>query len=161
IANGGEWVKPHLINRISSPSGDPLEGPQIERRQVVSEATAATLKAMLVGVVVQGTGKAARMGGYGAAGKTGQGQEIDVETGRCSQARYVASFGGFPPVDNPEVACVVSIDEPAGVHLGGAVAAPVFARVVADALHALGVPPENDPQSLISGDFQVYDTADF
>ncbi|HJZ68046.1 MAG TPA: penicillin-binding protein, partial [Blastocatellia bacterium] len=161
IANGGEWVKPHLINRISSPSGDPLEAPQIERRQVVSEATAATLKAMLEGVVVQGTGKAARMGGYRAAGKTGTAQKIDEKTGRYSQTRYVASFAGFAPVDNPEVACVVSIDEPAGVHLGGAVAAPVFARVVADALHALGVPPENDPQSLISGDFQVYDTADF
>jgi len=161
IANGGEWVKPHLISRISSPSGEALEGPQIERRQVVSEATAATLKAMLEGVVVQGTGKAARMGGYRAAGKTGTAQKIDETTGRYSQTRYVASFAGFAPVDNPEVACVVSIDEPAGVHLGGAVAAPVFARVVADALHALGVPPENDPQSLVAGDFQVYDTADF
>jgi membrane peptidoglycan carboxypeptidase len=161
IANGGEWVKPHLINRISSPSGDALVGPQIERRQVVSEATAATLKAMLEGVVVQGTGKAARLGGYRAAGKTGTAQKIDEATGRYSNVRYVASFAGFAPVDNPEVACVVSIDEPMGVHLGGAVAAPVFARVVADALHALGVPPENDPQSMVAGDFQVYDTADF
>lgn len=161
VANGGEWVKPHLINRINTPSGEELEGPQIERRQVVSEATAVTLKAMLEGVVVQGTGKAARMGGYRAAGKTGTAQKIDENTGRYSQIRYVASFAGFAPVDNPEVACVVSIDEPAGVHLGGAVAAPVFARVVADALHALGVPPENDPQSLVAGDFQVYDTADF
>jgi len=161
IANGGEWVKPHVLSRVTSSSGDVLDEHQPERRQVVSEATAATLKAMLEGVVVHGTGKAARMGGYSAAGKTGTAQKVDEATGRYSQTRYVASFAGFAPVENPEVACVVSLDEPVGAHLGGAVSAPVFARVVADALHVLGVQPENDPQSLLAGDFQVYDTADF
>ncbi|MFY9555924.1 MAG: penicillin-binding protein, partial [Blastocatellia bacterium] len=161
IANGGEWVKPHIVSRVTSSSGDLLEEPPIERRQVVSEATAATLKAMLEGVVLQGTGKAARVGGYRAAGKTGTAQKVDEASGRYSQTRYVASFAGFAPVDNPEVACVVSIDEPVGVHLGGAVAAPVFARVVSEALHRLGVPPENDPQSLVAGDFQIYDTPGF
>ena len=161
IANGGEWVKPHLVERVTSPAGEILEEHHPEKRQVVSEATATTLKAMLEGVVVQGTGKAARMGGYSAAGKTGTAQKIDEASGRYSQTRYVASFAGFAPVENPEVACVVSIDEPVGAHLGGAVSAPVFARVVADALHVLGVPPENDPQSLLAGDLQVYSTADF
>ena len=161
IANGGEWVKPHLVSRVTSTSGDVLEEEQPERRQVVSEATAATLKAMLEGVVVQGTGKAARLGGYRAAGKTGTAQKVDPATGRYSNTRYVASFAGFAPVDNPEVACVVSLDEPVGAHLGGAVSAPVFARVVSDALHVLGVPPENDPQSQLAGDFQVYDLKDF
>src|SRR5207237_1934703 len=107
----------------------------------------------------QGTGKAARMGGCRAAGKTGTAQKIDEATGRYSNIHYIASFAGFAPVDNPEIACVVSIDDPVGAHLGGAVAAPVFARVVSDALHVLGVPPENDPQSLIAGDFQTYDLA--
>jgi cell division protein FtsI/penicillin-binding protein 2 len=161
IANGGEWVKPHLVSRVTSSSGDVLDEHQPERRQVVSEATAATLKVMLEGVVVQGTGKAARMGGYRAAGKTGTAQKVDEVTGRYSQTRYVASFAGFAPVDNPEIACVVSLDEPVGAHLGGAVSAPVFARVVADALQVLGVPRENDPQSLLAGDFHVYDTANF
>ena len=161
IANGGEWVKPHLVSRVRSSSGDVLEEASAERRQVVSEATAATLKAMLEGVVIQGTGKAARMGGYRAAGKTGTAQKIDEATGRYSNIHYVASFAGFAPVDNPEIACVVSIDDPVGAHLGGAVAAPVFARVVSDALHVLGVPPENDPQSLVAGDFQTYDLAGF
>jgi len=161
IANGGEWVKPHLISRIKSASGEVLQETQPERRQVVSEATAATLKAMLEGVVVTGTGKAAKLGGYRAAGKTGTAQKIDEATGRYSQIHYVASFAGFAPVDNPEVACIVSIDDPVGAHLGGAVAAPVFARVVSDTLHQLGVPPENDPQSLVAGDFQTYDLAGF
>jgi cell division protein FtsI/penicillin-binding protein 2 len=161
IANGGEWVKPHLVSHIKSSSGDVLDEVKAERRQVVSESTAATLKAMLEGVVVQGTGKAARLGGYRAAGKTGTAQKIDEATGRYSNIHYVASFAGFAPVDNPEIACVVSIDDPVGAHLGGAVAAPVFARVVSDALHVLGVPPENDPQSLVAGDFQIYDLAGF
>jgi cell division protein FtsI/penicillin-binding protein 2 len=161
IANAGEWVRPHLIERVTSTAGDVLDETRPEKRQVVSEATAATLKSMLEGVVLQGTGKAARMGGYPAAGKTGTAQKIDEATGRYSQTRYVASFAGFAPVDNPEIACVVSIDEPAGAHLGGAVAAPVFARVVSDALHTLGVQPDNDPQSLLAGDLQVYETAEF
>jgi hypothetical protein len=101
------------------------------------------------------------MGGYSAAGKTGTAQKVDETTGRYSQTRYVASFAGFAPVENPEIACVVSLDEPVGAHLGGAVSAPVFARVVADALHVLGVPPDNDPQSLLAGDLQVYNAASF
>ncbi|HSQ20580.1 MAG TPA: penicillin-binding transpeptidase domain-containing protein, partial [Blastocatellia bacterium] len=161
VANGGEWVKPHLVDRVTSPLGDVLEEHQPERRQVVTEATAATLKAMLEGVIVHGTGKAARMGGYSAAGKTGTAQKVDETTGRYSQTKYVASFAGFAPVENPEVACVVSLDEPVGVHLGGSVSAPVFARVVADTLHLLGVPPEDDPQSMLAGDPHVYDIADF
>lgn len=160
IANGGEWVKPHLVDHITATAGDVLDQTQLEKRQVVSENTASTLKSMLEGVVLQGTGKAARIGGYRAAGKTGTAQKVDEVTGRYSQTRYFASFAGFAPVDNPEIACVVSIDEPVGAHLGGAVAAPVFARVVSDTLHILGVQPENDPQSLLAGDFQVYDTAE-
>ena len=161
IANGGEWVKPHLVERVTSPAGELLEEQHPEKRQVVSEATAATLKEMLEGVVLQGTGKAARMGGYSAAGKTGTAQKVDEVTGRYSQTRYVASFAGFAPVENPEIVCVVSLDEPVGAHLGGAVSAPVFARVVADALHVLGVPPEDNPQSLLAGDLQVYKFAEF
>lgn len=161
IANGGEYVKPHLVSRVTSSSGETLEEHQPEKRRVVSEATAATLKRMLEGVVMQGTGKAARMGGYRAAGKTGTAQKIDPVTRRYSQTKYIASFAGFAPVDNPEIACIVSIDEPIGAHQGGSVAAPVFARVVSDTLRSLGVPPEDDPQSLLASDSQVYDLPDF
>lgn len=161
IANGGEWVKPHIVSRVTSSAGEVLSEHQPEKRQVVSAATAATLRAMLEGVVVHGTGQAAQMGNYRAAGKTGTAQKIDEASGRYSQTRYVASFAGFAPVENPEVACVVSLDEPKGAHLGGTVSAPVFARVVADALRILGVQPEDDPQSLLASDSRVYETADF
>jgi cell division protein FtsI/penicillin-binding protein 2 len=155
IANGGEWVKPHIVQRVTSSTGETLEEHQDERRQVVSLQTATTLKEMLEGVVLKGTGKAAQMGGYRAAGKTGTAQKIDEKTKRYSQTRYVASFAGFAPVDSPEVACIVAIDEPRfGLHHGGQSAAPVFARVVSDTLRLLGVIPEDD---MIAGDSQVYD----
>ena len=161
IANGGQYVKPHLVNRITSSSGETLEEHQPENRRVVSEDTAATIRQMLEGVVMQGTGKAARMGGYRAAGKTGTAQKIDPVTKRYSQTKYIASFAGFAPVDNPEIVCIVSIDEPIGAHQGGSVAAPVFARVVSDTLRALGVPPEDDPQPMLASDIQIYDLPDF
>ena len=160
IANGGEWLKPHMVSKVTTAYGDVLEEHVPERRQVVSAATAATLKSMLEGVVMQGTGKAARMGGYRAAGKTGTAQKVDEKTGRYSNTRYVASFAGFAPVENPEIACVVSIDEPIGAHHGGDVAAPVFARVVADALRVMGVAPEGDPHSMLADDVHTYELPD-
>jgi cell division protein FtsI/penicillin-binding protein 2 len=158
IANGGQWVQPYLVSQVVSPSGEVLDQHHRLARTVVSEATAAALKSMLEGVVIHGTGRLARISGYRAAGKTGTAQKLDETTGRYSNTRYVASFAGFAPVDNPEVVCVVSIDEPKGAHHGGDVAAPVFARVVAESLMLLGVAPEDDPGSnLFAQDLHVYD----
>ena len=158
IANGGEWVQPHLVSRVTSSSGHILEENRAETHRIVSEETAAKLTAMLEDVVVRGTGKRAQVQGYRAAGKTGTAQKIDPATGRYSHVLHLASFAGFAPVSNPEIVCLVSIDEPKVAHYGGEVAAPVFAKIVADALHILGIPPEEDPQAkLVAGDFQVYD----
>jgi membrane peptidoglycan carboxypeptidase len=158
IANGGVYVAPHLVERVTSSSGEVLEQHQSESRRVVSEETASELKAMLEGVVVKGTGKRAQISGYRAAGKTGTAQKVDEVTKRYSNTRYMASFAGFAPVDNPEVACIVSLDEPRGAYHGGDAAAPVFAQVVADTLQILGVPPEDDPGSALeAGDFHIYD----
>jgi cell division protein FtsI (penicillin-binding protein 3) len=157
IANGGEYIAPYLVSRVTSPDGQLLEEHKSETRRVVSQTTAATLKAMLEGVVVNGTGKRAQIGGYRAAGKTGTAQKIDERTGRYSQTRYVASFAGFAPADHPEIACLVSIDEPQGAYHGGDAAAPVFARVVTDTLQILGVPTEDDPQrGLVAEDIHSY-----
>lgn len=158
IANGGEFVQPYIVSRVTSPTGEVIQQRVPERRRVVSEATAATLKEMLEGVVVTGTGKSAQINGYRAAGKTGTAQKVDEKSRRYSHTKYVASFAGFAPVDNPEIACIVSIDEPrVGTHHGGDAAAPLFARVVADALQALGVQPEEDPKAMIAGEYKVYD----
>ncbi|HJQ27086.1 MAG TPA: penicillin-binding protein [Blastocatellia bacterium] len=161
IANGGEYVKPHLVKQITDAAGNVIEEPSAERRRVVSQRTADTIKQMLEGVVMQGTGKAAQVGGYSAAGKTGTAQKIDEQTKRYSQTKYIASFAGFAPVENPEIACIVSIDEPVGAHHGGDVAAPIFARVVTQALRQLGVQPADEPPAPVAAaDTHVYNIAE-
>jgi membrane peptidoglycan carboxypeptidase len=158
IANEGEWVKPYLVSRATSAQGDVVEEHKPETRRVISPRTAATLKEMLEGVVIHGTGKLAKMAAYSAAGKTGTAHKVDERTGRYARDRYVASFAGFAPVDNPQIACIVSIDEPRGKYYGGDVAAPVFAQVSLEVLRALGVEPADEPQSgLFADDLRSYD----
>lgn len=161
IANGGEYIKPHIVKQVTDAAGNVIEEPAAERRRVVSQRTADTIKQMLEGVVMQGTGKAAQVGGYSAAGKTGTAQKIDEQTKRYSQTRYIASFAGFAPVENPEIACIVSIDEPVGAHHGGDVAAPIFARVVTAALRQLGVQPADEPPAPVAAaDTHVFNIAE-
>jgi len=158
IANGGEWVKPYLVSSARSASGEVVESHQAETRRVIGTRTADTLKEMLEGVVIHGTGKLAKMKAYSAAGKTGTAHKVDARTGRYAPDRYVASFAGFAPADNPQVACIVSIDEPRGKYYGGDVAAPVFAEVSLEVLRALGVEPADEPQSgLVAADLRSYD----
>ena len=152
VANGGELVRPFIVNKVTAADGSILEQHHDERRRVIAESTANTLKSMLEGVVIFGTGKRAKLGGYSAAGKTGTAHKIDRATGRYSPNRYVASFAGFAPVEAPEIACIVSIDEPKGRYYGGDVSAPVFARVASEVLPMLGVDPEDHPNTAIFAD---------
>ncbi|MEW6130885.1 MAG: penicillin-binding protein [Acidobacteriota bacterium] len=157
IANGGVWVQPHLVQSITDASGAIISEPQIETRRVISQQTAETLKFMLEGVVLRGTARAAQLEGYSVAGKTGTAQKVG-KNGRYSNEKYVASFAGFAPVANPEIVCIVSIDEPLGEHHGGEVAAPIFARAISHALNVLGISPENDPAAkFVAGNYQTYD----
>jgi len=89
-----------------------------------------------------GTGKRAQLQGVRVGGKTGTAQKLDPATGRYTQDKYVAWFIGVAPLDAPRVAIAVGIDEPKGAHTGGAVAAPVFARVAAVLLTQMGVATE-------------------
>jgi cell division protein FtsI (penicillin-binding protein 3) len=152
IANGGESVKPFIVSQVTAQDGSILEQHNCERHRVVTQDTATTLKSMLEGVIMYGTGKRAKLGGYSAAGKTGTAHKIDPRTNRYSPNRYVASFVGFAPVENPQIACIVSIDEPKGNYYGGDVSAPVFARVASEALPMLGVDPKDEPNPGIFAD---------
>jgi len=143
IANGGMLYKPHVIAELRR--GDhvlPAEGPLAlsEPRRVIRPETAATLRRLMEGVVLDGTGKLARLDGWTAAGKTGSAQKIDPATGRYSATRLIASFTGFAPINNPVVTILVSLDSPVGQHEGGQVAAPVFKRIAEQALLHLDVP---------------------
>ncbi|MBI3650195.1 MAG: transpeptidase family protein [Acidobacteria bacterium] len=157
IANGGTWVQPHLVKQITSTYGEIISEPQGERHRVISPDTAATLTSMLEGVVVRGTAKAAKIEGYRAAGKTGTSKKANGKHGYMA-GKYVASFAGFAPVENPEIVCIVSIDEPVGAYFGGDVAAPIFAQAVSHALQIMGVAPENAVESsFVAGGVKTFE----
>ncbi|HOU37095.1 MAG TPA: penicillin-binding transpeptidase domain-containing protein, partial [Candidatus Omnitrophota bacterium] len=91
---------------------------------------------ILIGVVENGTGKLARLDGFTAAGKTGTAQKIEP-SGQYSHSRFMASFVGFAPAEDPQLAIAVTVDEPRGMYYGGVVAAPVFKNVAMDSLKYL------------------------
>src|SRR5712671_951921 len=143
IANGGMLYKPHVIAELRRgnkvlPSNGALT--PSEPKKVIRPETAATLRKLMEGVVLDGTGKLAHLDGWTAAGKTGSAQKIDPATGRYSRTQLIASFTGFAPISNPAVAILVSLDSPVGQHEGGQVAAPVFKRIAEQVLPYLDVP---------------------
>ena len=137
IANDGVAVEPHLVERV-----DDAKPPQPPKRRVISAQTAEGLTAMLRGVVEEGSGTGAQVGGYTVAGKTGTAAKPDPVRGGYSTSRYVSSFVGFVPATDPRLVVLVTIDEPRGVIWGGTVAAPAFAEIAGFALPYLEVPPD-------------------
>jgi cell division protein FtsI/penicillin-binding protein 2 len=148
VANDGLLVPPRIVVGTNVHDGE-LES--LERpapRRVLASRTAHAVASILEGVIARGTGRSASVPGYRIAGKTGTAQKV-LPGGGYSDDLYVASFGGFASVRTPRVAAVVMLDSPRGdVHSGGAVAAPVFGRIMADALAYLRVPPDEDPLSV-------------
>jgi len=137
IANGGNLMRPYVIKEIRDKTGEMIKytNPFVARR-VISEDTAARMKKILIGVVENGTGKLAHMDGFTAAGKTGTAQKVEP-SGQYSHSRFMASFVGFAPAEEPQLAIAVTVDEPRGMYYGGVVAAPVFKNVAADCLKYL------------------------
>ena len=140
IANDGVMPKPHVVKSIGEQAIVNDRGVGSPERRVIRPETAATLRRLMEGVVLNGTGKLARLDGWTAAGKTGSAQKIDPATGRYSRTDLIASFTGFAPLSNPAVAILVSLDSPVGLHEGGQVAAPVFKRIAEQVLAYLDVP---------------------
>jgi len=143
IANGGMLYKPHVIAELRRGGKIlPAEGllAPVEPRRVIRPETAATLRRLMEGVVLNGTGSLAHLDGWTAAGKTGSAQKIDPATGRYSPTHFIASFTGFAPISDPAVTILVSLDSPVGLHEGGMVAAPVFKRIAEQVLPYLDVP---------------------
>jgi len=107
--------------------------------RVMSESAARTLLTIMQGVTEDGTAKAAAIPGYPVAGKTGTAQK--VTNGRYDPTKFLASFVGIVPADDPRLVIAVMIDEPQGIHYGGVVAAPAFKAIGETALRYLGVAP--------------------
>ncbi|MEK6587202.1 MAG: penicillin-binding protein 2 [Nitrospirota bacterium] len=143
IANDGMLMKPYVVSEIRDADNHILrQVPPQAKRRVISRETARSVTKILEGVVTDGTGTHAAIPGFRVAGKTGTAQKIDPRTGAYSASRFVASFAGYAPAGNPQLAMIVVIDEPLGDTQGGAVAAPVFSRVGEQVLSYLGVPSD-------------------
>ncbi len=137
VANGGFLVQPYLVRQILSPEGDVVAQFEPRRERILKRETTEKLKTALALVVAEGTGKHARLNGYSSGGKTGTAQKfID---GRYSSTKYVASYVGFAPLNNPRLAVIVVINEPRNGYYGGAVAAPAFKEIMERSLIHLNV----------------------
>ncbi len=142
IANDGVWTAPRIVAATTEAHTTPqtVMYHPAQQRRVVAPLTAAEMKKMMEGVVLFGTGRKAQLEGYTSAGKTGTAQKVDPGTGAYSHSKYVASFVGFAPVNNPAITVAVILDSAVGLHQGGQVSAPVFQRVAQQVLAYLNVP---------------------
>jgi len=142
FANDGVWVAPRIVVGKVEPQGTPqtVAFHPGASRLVISSYTAAEMRSMMQRVVLEGTGRKAILEGYTSAGKTGTGQKVDPATGAYSKTKYVGSFAGFAPLNNPQIVVAVILDSAVGPHQGGQVAAPVFRRVAQQALEYLHTP---------------------
>jgi len=130
IANDGLYMKPHIVHKIIDDSGRTVKIFKPEQvRQVISAKSARIVRKIMQSVVAKGgTGQKAALSGYSVGGKTGTAQKVSVDGGYAKD-RFVSSFIGFVPVENPEAVILVVIDEPKTHHYGGTVAAPAFRKI--------------------------------
>ncbi len=140
VVNNGEQMKPHIVKQILDSEGNIVHDfkPTLQARSISSE-TSYKMVAMLRNVVENGTGGKAKIPGYLCGGKTGTANV--VENGVYAQGKYIASFVGFVPAEDPKFVMLVKIKNPKGVIWGGSVAAPVFSEIAREALWRLGIPP--------------------
>lgn len=140
VANDGVRLQPRIVRAVVDDDGRTLERFEPKKiSQPMSKEAARKLNSILQQVCARGTGKGARIPGYLVAGKTGTAQV--VENGGYSGGKFIGSFLGFAPADDPRLVILVKIEEPGTVYWGGVVAAPVFSRVARQALWKLGVRP--------------------
>lgn len=144
FANDGVWVAPRILTGTVPPQGGLRTvafHPGASHR-VISSFTAAEMRSMMQKVVLEGTGRRAALQGYSSAGKTGTAQKVDPATGAYSKTKYVGTFAGFAPVNNPQIVVAVILDSAVGPHQGGQVSAPVFRRIAQQVLEYLHVPQD-------------------
>ena len=146
ITNGGVMVRPHIAKELVDDNGNVIKKYETEIiRQAISKETADTIREILEGVVENGTSKNAYIRGYRLAGKTGTSEKIPRGNGK-----YVASFIGFAPADDPEIIGLVMLDEPMGEsHMGGAIAAPTFKKMFDEILRYMDIEPQFTEEDLL------------
>ncbi len=147
LANEGVLIRPSLISRVTDPHAkEVFASPRAgdgEVRRAVSERTARQVIAMLGRVVEEGTGTRAAVEGYRVGGKTGTGSLMCAESPGYSRERYISTFVGFAPLEDPRIVVLVSLKVPTqGGYYGGTVAGPAFREITRNTLGYLNVPPD-------------------
>ena len=140
VANGGYAVKPYIVKQILDSRGNVVETAEpVIKRQVISKETAATMSQILEKNATEGTAKNGYVAGYRIAGKTGTSEKIG-QSRKPGQEDYIASYCGFAPADDPQIAVLVYFDTPTGeAYYGSQVAAPVFANIMSQICPYLGI----------------------
>lgn len=141
IANDGILMKPYIVQAIMDKNGRLIKSSSpCAVRRVISVQTAGTLKKIMESVTDNGgTGVNAALEGYSVCGKTGTAQKVD-EKGTYAEDKYIASFVGFAPSQNPEIAVLVVIDEPEQQYFGSIVSAPAFKKIAFETLNYMNLP---------------------
>lgn len=135
VVNGGNLVTPHFGVYTTDENNNVTEVLKYETKTgAVSTATSETMKGLLEAVVAEGTGHRAYIAGYSIGGKTATSEKLPR-----SENRYISSFLGFSPADNPQVMTLILIDEPQGIYYGGTIAAPVVGEIYDNILPYLGI----------------------
>lgn len=139
ITNGGTMVRPHVAKELVDDDGNVIKSFDTQViRQAISKETADTIRDILEGVVSNGTAKNAYIKGFRLGGKTGTSEKTPRGSGK-----YIASFVGFAPANDPEIIGLVMLDEPmGGSHMGGQIAAPTFKKIFDEVLRYMGVEPQ-------------------
>ncbi|RZB30773.1 MAG: cell division protein FtsI (penicillin-binding protein 3) [Desulfobacteraceae bacterium Eth-SRB1] len=156
IANNGILMKPYVVQAITDKNGRLIKNsvPR-EVRRVISAKTAETMKRILLTVTeTGGTGVNAALGNYAVCGKTGTAQKID-EKGTYAKGKYIASFIGFAPAEDPETAILVVIDEPRNQHYGSIVAAPAFRKIAYETLNYMNLPARRNKLTARQIDWRI------
>ena len=139
-------MKPHIIKEIRDSDGllVSYSSPQVVR-QPVSAEVAHEVVGLMEKVLTEGGGKRAQVEGYRFAGKTGTAERLRDNGAGYDPGRYIASFVGFGPLEDSQLAALVAIDSPRGLYYGGEVAAPVFADAMTQIVRILGIRPSQPP----------------
>ena len=151
IANDGVLLKPHIVKAIYNADGSVYQKMEREEvRRCIDSDVYKTLKSVLEQVVSTGGGSKASIEGYHIAGKTGTAQKIDMVHGGYMPGRYIASFCGFGPVEDPQFTVLVIINDPAGgQYYGGQIAAPIAHDIFVQLFRYANIKPINGNQSLL------------
>ena len=147
--NGGYSVTPHLVDKIVDSDNNVIESfLKTNRQQVISQTTSDTMRTMLE-YVVQNGAKNGIVSGYRVGGKTGTSQKMSKILSTGNSHLYIGSYVGIAPIDDPEIAVFVMLDEPAGAnYYGGIISAPVGSKIMADILPYMGYEPQYTDEEL-------------